>query len=401
MQMQTKCSGLNDSRPRRQGGVALLATLILVLALTLILGNIFYRHQIDVSQATGSLHGDQAVLLAISAESWARDLLSVDNDDLTVDHFEEDWAQAIPLLPVDGGTIVGCLVDLESRINLNNFSSYTNSSLVAERKSNAMGLAKVWESLLQNRDFLVNESRVAVIIDWLDKGDELIGPAGAEQVDYSGFNPPRFPANTEISDTAELAAMAGYSLAEVQRLMPLISALPGPTTININSAPEPVLMALSGDLGVDFVDMVMDNRPFMSLQEFYQAIDIRLMVGEPALAIRWPATLVDVKSDFFQLNLEVTLGQSKLEVKSIMHRSGSARPAVIRREITVVPAGVTTVPSVTNDSDDENADDFSDFGRDRLADQDKNDSEYYLRPICEIADSYANSALNDNTQSNN
>jgi general secretion pathway protein K len=95
------------------------------------------------------------------------------------------------------------------------------------------------------------------------------------------------------------------------------------------------------------------------------------------------------------------LGQSKLEVKSIMHRSGSARPAVIRREITVVPAGVTTVPSVTNDSDDENADDFSDFGRDRLADQDKNDSEYYLRPICEIADSYANSALNDNTQSNN
>ena len=44
--------------PRQQRGVALLATLILMLAVTLVLGNIFYRHQMDVSQATGSLHGD-------------------------------------------------------------------------------------------------------------------------------------------------------------------------------------------------------------------------------------------------------------------------------------------------------------------------------------------------------
>lgn len=403
MSMGTKQTALNGvgrcsrSRPQRQSGVALLATLILVLALTLILGNIFYRHQIDVSQATGSLHGDQAMLLAISAESWARDLLASDNDDPEVDHFGEDWAQAIPLLPVDGGTIVGCLVDLESRVNINNFSSYTDTSLRAERSANAnnMGLVKLWENLLQNMGFVVDESRVSVIVDWLDKGDELIGPAGAEQSDYSGFNPPRFPANTYIADTAELAAMAGYSLAEVQRLMPLMSALPGPTTININSAPEPVLMALSGDLGIDFVDMVLDNRPFLTLQEFYQAIDIRLMVGEPALAIRWPAKLIDVKSDFFQLNLEVTLGQSRLEVKSIMQRGESGRPAVIRREITVVPAGVTTVPSRSIDTDDENAADFSGSGRDRFSDPDEYDREYYLRPICEIADSYTTGDLDD------
>jgi general secretion pathway protein K len=252
--------------------------------------------------------------------------------------------------------------------------------------------------LLQNMGFMVNESRVSVIVDWLDKGDELISPAGAEQSDYSGFNPPRFPANTDIADTAELAAMAGYSLAEVQRLMPFISALPGPTTININSAPEPVLMALSGDLGIDFVDMVVDNRPFLTLQEFYQAIDIRLMVGEPALAIRWPAKLIDVKSDFFQLNLEVTLGQSRLEVKSIMHRGANGRPAVIRREITVVPAGVTTVPSRASDSDEENADDLSGSGRDRFRDQDEYDREYYLRPICEIADSYTTGDLNGSAE---
>ena len=399
--MQTKRPTLNHSRTqlrrgpqtRQQTGVALLATLILILALTLILGNIFYRHQIDVSQATGSLHGDQAVLLAISGESWARDLLSAANDDITADHFDEDWAQAVPLMPVNGGTLSGCLVDLESRINLNNFASYSNADLKAERQSTAMGLVKLWESLLRDRGFLVDQRRVPVIIDWLDKGDSLISPAGAEQADYSSFDPPRFPANTMVADTAELAAMAGYSLAEVQRLMPWISALPEPTRINVNTAPEAVLMALSDGMGRDFVELVLEGRPFLTLQDFYQAIDIQLRVGEAVVAVRWPDKLVDVKSDFFQLNLEVTLGQSKLEVKSIMHRSQSGSPAVIRREITVVPAGVATVPSVTADSDAEFAEDFSGSGRDRFSDLEvdgEDDEAYYLRPLCEIADTYNN-----------
>ena len=385
---------LPSSLPRRQRGVALLATLILVLAVTLILGNIFYRHQIDVSQATGSLHGDQAVLLAISAESWARDLLSADNDDPKVDHFGEDWAQAIPLLPVDGGTLVGCLIDLQSRININTFASYTDSALTAERESSAVGLAKVWESLLTDMDYLVDQSRVPVIIDWLDIGDGLINPAGAEQTDYSNYSPQRFPANNLIADPAELAAMAGYSLAEVQRLLPWITALPHSTTININTAPAPILMALSDGMGSDFVDLVVDNRPFSTLQEFYQALDIRLMVGEGPLALRWPSKLIDVKSDFFQLNLEVTLGQSKLEVKSIMQRGSLSRPAVIRREITVVPAGVTTVPfgpsDLGNDLGADNRDELDSSNRDAGRFDADESSEagdaYYLRPLCDITD---------------
>ena len=363
----------------------MLATLILVLAVTLILGNIFYRHQIDVSQATGSLHGDQAVLLAISAESWARDLLSADNDDVESDHFDEDWAQAIPLLPVDGGMINGCLVDMQSRFNLNNFASYSEDDLANERKSAAVGPAKLWEALLRDFDYLVDQSRVPVIVDWLDPNDELISPVGAESADYSSFTPPRFPANTLIADPSELAAMIGYSFTETQHLLPWITALPRATTININTAPEQILMALSDGMGRDFVDLVIDNRPFFTLDEFYQAIDIRLMIGEAAVALRWPSSLIDVKSDFFQLNLEVTLGQSRLEVQSILQRGRNSRAVVVRREITVVPAGVTTVPSTPDTLESETVD------LDRFDDDSDNSTEdaYYLRPLCEIANNIA------------
>ena len=138
-----------DHRPQRQSGVALLATLILVLALTLILGNIFYRHQIDVSQATSSLHSDQALLLAISGENWARDLLSDRLDDINVDHFKEDWAQAMPMMPVDGGELRGCIADLQSKINLNNFARYNAQILKTEMNTNITGHAEVWLNLLQ------------------------------------------------------------------------------------------------------------------------------------------------------------------------------------------------------------------------------------------------------------
>ena len=118
----------NAHKSSRQRGVALLATLILALAVTIILGNIFYRHQIQVSQTAGSLHSDRVLLLAISAENWARDLISSENDNTDTDHFGEDWARAIPFLPVDGGSISGCIVDLQSRFNINSFGKYTIST---------------------------------------------------------------------------------------------------------------------------------------------------------------------------------------------------------------------------------------------------------------------------------
>ncbi len=362
------------TKPQRQRGVALLATLILTLAVTIILGNIFYRHQIEVNQAAGSLHSDQAVLLAISAESWARDLLSPVNDDIKTDHFEEDWARAIPFLPVDGGTVAGCMVDLQARFNLNSLSGYTISPLQREMDGTKFGHARAWENLLQSLDIPVDGSRVAVIIDWLDKDDSSINPSGAERSEYSLYDPPRFPHNNLISDTGELAAMKGYSLRDLQILSPWISALPALTTVNINTASEQMLLALSDGMGMEFVELVTAGRPYDKRTDFYAAINEYLMIGEQQVELRWPATLVDVKTSFFQLNLEVTLGQSKLQVKSIIHRKGSGTPVVISREITVVPAGVTTLlfSAVSDDEDSDTEADDSDGNK-----------KYYMQPLCE------------------
>ena len=338
---------IGNPRPRaavatdsKQRGVALLASLILMLAVVMALANIFYRHQIDVAQATSSVHGDQALLLAISGENWARDLLSEELDDPDVDSFDEDWAQAMPLMPVDGGQLSGCISDLQANINLNNFAAYGVQTLKSEMDSDVVGHAKLWINLLQLLELSADPSRIATIIDWVDEDSTPINSWGAEQAEYDSMQPPRVPANSRIADVSELAAISGYEVFEVQRLAPWLAALPVTTKININTAADEVLTAMGGDFAEQFMEAVIEDRPFSAVADFHQAISHAFQLSLPDTSMRWPASLVDVKSDYFQLYMEVSLGEARIEVKSIMDRRDRGAPVIISREVVVVPASL-------------------------------------------------------------
>lgn len=322
----------------RQKGVALLAALILMLALILTLGNIFYRHQIDVSQAVTMLHGEQALLMAFSAENWARDLLSSEQDDRDVDSLDEQWAVAVPLLPMDDGFVRGCLVDLQSRLNLNNLGTYTSERWQEEMSPNGNGVAKTLMQLLAQLQLNADPGRVAAIVDWVDDNQEPINQWGVEQPSYDYLSPPRMVANAEMVEVAELAAISGYDLPTMQYLLPWLATLPGETTININTAPAQVLLALGGDQAEQFAELVLDARPFADMSDFYAVIRTGFNLDEQQVRLRWPEQLVGVTSDYFLLNLEVNLGDAVIEVRSTLGRRGADLAVVIQREVTAIPA---------------------------------------------------------------
>lgn len=336
----------------RQSGVALIAALLLMTSIVFILGNIFYRHQINVAQSTLSIHQDQAYLLALSAESWARQLLEEDLADSSADHFGELWAQAIPAMPVDGGMVNGCISDLQGRFNLNNFrvSYKTPEALNSELSGDESSYAKVWNSLLLYFEIPIFPGRVEAIVDWLDDDSLKIGPEGAEEEDYAGQIPPQMIADSVMVEPSELASVVGYEVFEVQRLMPWITALPvaasspssveETTRINVNTASEELLLALSGDLDSQFRDAVLANRPFDDLQVFYNSLAYDFSLPVADIQRRWPDTLIGVSSNFFQLYIEVMLGEARIEVKSIIMRSSNTDSVIISRELTTVPASV-------------------------------------------------------------
>ena len=335
----------------RQYGVALVAALILMTSIVFILGNIFYRHQISVAQSTLIMHQNQAYFLALSAESWAKQLLDEDADESSFDHNNEIWSQAIPAMPVDGGLINGCISDMQSRFNLNSLVKYTNATqLTSVINSENNNHATVWNNILRLKEIPPDQSRLETIIDWIDKDSSTIGTSGAEQEIYESMRPPRMIADSQIVQPSELAEVMGYNLVEVQQLMPVMTALPvalktkpnqiEPYAININTAADELLLAMGGDFDMIFKDAVINNRPFEQIQDFYDKLAFELGYPEDNIKQRWPEDLVAIATQFFELYLEVTLGEARIEVRSIIMRRFNADSVILSRSMTTVPASI-------------------------------------------------------------
>jgi general secretion pathway protein K len=334
----------------RQYGVALVAALILMTSIVFILGNIFYRHQISVAQSTLTMHQNQAYFLALSAESWAKQLLDEDADESAFDHYNELWSQAIPAMPVDGGLINGCISDMQSRFNLNSLVKYPNESeLMSDINSGNNNHATVWNNILRFKEIPPDQSRLETIIDWIDRDSTAIGTSGAEQEIYESMRPPRMIADSQIVQPSELAEVMGYNLIEVQQLMPVMTALPivlkrtkpdqiEPYAININTASDELLLAMGGDFDMIFRDAVINNRPFEQIQDFYDKLAFELGYPEDNIKQRWPEDLIAIATQFFELYLEVTLGEARIEVRSIIMRRFNADSVILSRSMTTVPA---------------------------------------------------------------
>lgn len=325
----------------RATGMALLSTMILLLAVTTALATIFYRHQLATGMAARALHGDQAILLALSAESWVSDLLNNSQDSHDSDHLEEDWAQPLPPLPLEGGELRGCLRDLQAKINLNNFAA------LAEPHSSP--LAQAWMALLvdsgaQLQQPLQPRQLLATTVDWLDSDEQPQADGGQEYYPYANGQAQRFPANRPIADVAELAAVAGFNLSLAVAVERYTTALPAATAVNVNTASLELLTALgqasssAGFDGEQFASWVESARPFATLGDFQRGVAQQSGADDAAVATRWPASLVSVNSDFFELIAQISLGQANLEYRALLDRRDRSSPVVIARTLHWVPA---------------------------------------------------------------
>ena len=142
----------------------------------------------------------------------------------------------------------------------------------------------------------------------------------------------------------ELASLVNYKIEEVDLLIPWISALPFQTSININTASLEILQSLSGSHGQAFIEAVITGRPFNDLNSFYTQMNDYLALWDPVKPevgranLIWPQHLISVGSDFFKLYLEAEIGDAKMELVSILHRTKSSGINVISRDVRLLPA---------------------------------------------------------------
>lgn len=301
-----------------QRGVALVMAIIVVAIGTMIAVNLIWRGTLDLRRTESALAADQGLMYVQGAEAWAADILQQDLvDSPESDHLGEQWAIELPPLPVDGGSITGRLEDLQGRFNLNNLIGTDGKESALARRQ--------FERLLVSVE--ADPALAGAVIDWLDPDTELRFPSGGEDVVYSDADPPYRTANSVITSTSELMAIAGFDRDTYRRLAPYITVLPSGTKLNVNTASDVVLASLSDDIDIATATSLVEQRgeaEFVDINTTFEGL------VEPDVLQE-----IDGVSQHFLLTATVTLGKNQLTMRSVLQRDRSGITRAVFRSLGV------------------------------------------------------------------
>jgi general secretion pathway protein K len=299
---------------RTQRGVALITAVLMVALATILAVNVSFRGFLDQRRSATLFALDQGYEVALGAEAWAADFLQKDAQESQTDHLGEKWAQPLPPLPIEGGTVAGRLEDLQGRFNLNNLvfpDGTTNPEAVKqlERILAVLEIEPMWASAMA---------------DWIDQDSQPAFPDGAEDSVYTSQNPPYLTANMPITRASEIMALAGFGAARYAKLKPYVTALPVGTPLNVCTAPGIVLDALSEnthEFGLNPQDLA--NRRKNAC--FPTLVDLRGSMGDANFE-KLKNSLSE-SSKYFGATVWVTIGTTEFTLYSLLARgNGPVRP---------------------------------------------------------------------------
>jgi general secretion pathway protein K len=295
-----------------QRGIALITVILIVALATTVASFVAWRQQVWTRQVENLRDASQGEAVARAGVDWVGAILSEDRRKNQVDHLGEAWAQQVAL-PVERGRVAGSISDSQARFNLNNL-------VRADQVSGADVAA--FQRLLNQLE--LPTTLVNVLIDWLDADNLPYGADGAEDTYYLALPEPYYPANRALVDLSELPMLRGFDQAIVDKLAPFVCVLPNPTPVNVNTASAEVLAAVIPGLNLDDARHLVEERGegSQTLADFRGKLTLVQSVG-------LQENLLNVASDYFQVDLSVEFGRVRQRYLALYQRQGQNWPLLL------------------------------------------------------------------------
>ncbi len=299
-----------------QYGVALITALLVVALATAAAVSMASHGQLDLRRSGNLLQADQIWLYALGVEDWAAQVLRRDREDGEVDHRDEDWATQLPPIPVEGGAVSGFIEELDGRFNLNNVVG-------GDGKVSTNDLAQLGRLL----DALGLEPRLAnAVADWIDADIDPMLPDGAEDDAYLRLNPAYRTANRPMTHVSELRLVAGFTPEVYATLRPHVTALPGWTAVNVNTATPAVLRSLVEGITEQEAEQLVADRG----DEGYS--DTQAFLAHDVLAAREiDARRLSVGSRHFVVTSQIRFDRLKTVQQSLLRRADNGSSETLWR----------------------------------------------------------------------
>lgn len=300
----------------KQRGMALLVVLML-LAVMAALAAVATERWFFSFHSSLQLHQRlQGKWIGAGAEALAATLLRLDaEDDGLHTHLAQRWATAGQSFPLEDAELQARLTDAQACFNLNAMAGNEEIQRIFTRLLVVLGEEDGQAQRIS-----------AALADWLDEDDQP-RDGGAEDADYAAYSPPYLTARQRLQDVSELRQVRDVSAGLLQRLRPLVCALPdGALRININTlavSQWPLLAAIAEGIDETAARQWLARRPPAGWDTLAQPL------AELPLLTTWRHFLT-LNSDYFSLRMVVRLSDAHYRQYSLLHRSGG-QTRVLRR----------------------------------------------------------------------
>jgi len=173
--------------------------------------------------------------------------------------------------------------------------------------------------LFPDRIFTAGEL-VATLVDYMDQDSESYAGEGFA-AGSEGELPKDTYANQRMARVGELSAIPGFTPGRVRRLTPFVTVF-GNNRININIAPEAVLLALHPAITADQVKQIVafrasDEGPFTDQNMNEKLTEI---IGDDSVYSQI-ATMISVRGVWFQVLAKVDYGGSTFFMRAYISRN--------------------------------------------------------------------------------
>ncbi|HPQ43908.1 MAG TPA: type II secretion system minor pseudopilin GspK [Syntrophales bacterium] len=309
-------------------GVALILVILMIAVIIALTLQLNLSSRSEVYEAANLRDGIKLLYIAKSGLYGAEAFLIEDSNDF--DSLNEDWAN-LELISAgssaffDEGHFMLNITDESGKIPINH--------LVKDGEYNSE-IEDVLIRFLTLPAFSLDEHQAGDIIDamkdWIDEDGEITG-FGAENSYYGNLSKPYACKNGPLDSIDELLMIKGvtkelyYGTEESPGIRKYLTVY-GTGTININTAPGVVLMALADDITEEMVSNMEEFRK----DKLNTLSDSSWYRGVPGMdGITISPSLISVKSNIFSITSTGILNSMSRKISSVVERDSGKKTVQI------------------------------------------------------------------------
>ncbi|MBX3709947.1 MAG: type II secretion system minor pseudopilin GspK [Gammaproteobacteria bacterium] len=293
-----------SSTPRQQKGVVIVVALFFVAIVAVMAYFMMSRLERDIRRTSLLLRDTQAEFYAQGSIAWAMEQL------------RDNLAKQKPNVPVDvmpirspenrvnGYKISSTITDMQARVNLNNLVN-------KESQTDLKQLLHIVAPKISEQEA---QEIVLAVTDWVTPGQQQ----NAYNKYYLHLTPPYRAAHRPMASASELQLVKGMTPKLFLALQPYITALPVQTLVNIQTAPAPVIAALSPNMTLETGKAIEKLRSQVTISSTQVFLNLDLVKNHNI-----PAEKITALSNYFLVETIVEIEKQHIVLYTLLERAAS------------------------------------------------------------------------------